>query len=99
MGVYKVYIPEKAPRFCVKCHARLSGDSPFCNNCGAIRYRCSCGEFLDWGMKFCPKCGNSNPAEIRRRRNEILRVLSFALTAFLLAFIAIFGACQGWEGF
>ena len=95
MGWHRVYIPDKGPKFCIKCRARLSGDSPFCNNCGAKRYRCSCGEFLDWGMKFCPKCGRSNPEEIRLRKENIKKValgffIVYCIMGLIILLIALF---------
>ena len=53
-------IPQSSVKKCAKCGMPLSDEVLFCYNCGAKRKKC-CGEFLDAGFKFCPKCGK--PAE------------------------------------
>ena len=44
-------------RKCDVCGEPLLDDSLFCYSCGTKRKKCSCGGFIDAGMKFCPKCG------------------------------------------
>ena len=44
-------------RKCIKCGQSLLNDSLFCHVCGAQRQKCSCGAFIDAGMKFCAECG------------------------------------------
>ena len=44
-------------RKCVECGASLFKDSIFCHVCGAKRKICTCGAFLDAGMRCCAKCG------------------------------------------
>ena len=64
---------QPAIRKCAKCGASLLDDSICCHNCGTKRKECSCGGFLDAGMKFCPKCGKITPEEERRLAEEKLR--------------------------
>jgi len=61
--------PRPATKKCAKCGADLLDNSLFCHNCGAKREKC-CGEFLDAGMKFCPKCGKPTPEEEKRLAEE-----------------------------
>lgn len=44
-------------RKCVECGASLFQDSIFCHVCGTKREICTCGAFLDAGMRYCAKCG------------------------------------------
>ena len=71
-------VPQPAVRKCAKCGSSLLDDSIFCHNCGARRKKCSCGGFLDAGMKFCTQCGKPTPEEEKRqaerRAEEIRRV-------------------------
>ena len=52
---------KKKARHCIECGAKILDDALFCHYCGAKRQKCQCGEFLDKGMRFCPKCGKINP--------------------------------------
>ncbi|MBO7126680.1 DUF1566 domain-containing protein [bacterium] len=61
--------PQPVTKKCAKCGASLLDDSLFCHNCGAKREKC-CGEFLDAGMKFCPKCGKMTLGETMRIEQE-----------------------------
>ena len=54
-------IQQPAIRKCAKCGDALLDNSLYCHSCGAKRRKCSCGEFLDAGMNFCPKCGKMLP--------------------------------------
>lgn len=67
-------IPQQpAIRKCAKCGAALLDDSLFCHNCSARREKCSCGGFLDAGMRFCPKCGKPTLEEFKRLAEEKCR--------------------------
>lgn len=48
---------KRRVRYCAKCRAAILDNALFCHSCGAKREQCSCGEFLDADMKYCPKCG------------------------------------------
>ena len=52
---------QTAIRKCTKCRASLLDNSLYCHSCGTKRKKCSCGEFLDADMNFCPKCGEMLP--------------------------------------
>lgn len=93
MGWHKVYIPEKKPRFCIKCRAKLSGDYPFCINCGTKRYKCSCGEFLDYGMQFCPKCGGTNHEAKKEQIKQGLAAIIAMTVFFAMVLITLFVLC------
>ena len=51
-------------RKCIECGASLFQDSIFCHVCGAKREICTCGAFLDAGMRYCAKCGKPTEEEV-----------------------------------
>ena len=63
-------LQQRAVRKCVKCGASLLGDSLYCHSCGKERKKCSCGEFIDAWMNFCPKCGKILDKTERRKQQE-----------------------------
>jgi len=76
-------------RKCAKCGETISGDSPFCHNCGAQRRRCPhCfNGFLDAGMKFCDKCGKPYPEE--EQKHEKKKIFTGLTFFFAIVFIGI----------
>lgn len=57
-------------RKCIKCGALLLDDSLYCYSCGKERKKCSCGEFIDAAMNFCPKCGKTLAKTERQKQQE-----------------------------
>lgn len=55
-------------RHCRKCGAAILDGSLFCHACGTEREKCSCGEFMDANMVYCPKC--NKPCREQQKHNE-----------------------------